>query len=199
MTQTENGWTLQNYLSRVLHHVSETAAPYESLLWPGVPWHPIPFTGNVLDARVLTVGVNPSASEFTSGRVPVKKDALGLEQHLVKYFTRGGHSWFETWSEALRSLGVSYSDGAAHLDLSPRATKSMSSFKDAEGTKLFTQMLEADICKFFELLTHCKSARALLLAGCLPKGKGYVNDFLISRCAAARLPARGPGRVTRRR
>jgi len=36
-------------------------------------------------------------------------------------------------------------NGAAHLDLSPRATKSMSSFKDAEGAKLFTQMLEADI------------------------------------------------------
>ncbi|SRR5258705_13856756 len=176
MTQTENGWTLQNYLSGVLHHVSESAAPYEPLFWPGVPWHPIPFSGDVLGARVLTVGINPSASEF-SGRVPVKKDALGLEQHLVKYFTRERHPWFETWSEALGSLGASYWEGAAHVDLSPRATKSMSSFKDAEGARLYTQMLEADVCKFFELLTHCRSARALLLAGCSPKG--YVNDFLI--------------------
>lgn len=179
MTRTENGWTLQNYLSDVLLHVSKTARPYEELFWPGVPWHPIPFSGDVLGARVLTVGINPSASEFTSRRVPVKKDALGLEQHLVKYFTRERHPWFETWSEALGSLGVSYRDGAAHVDLSPRATKSMSSFKDADGAKLFTEMLEADVCKFFELLKQCRSARALLLAGCLPKGKGYVNEFLI--------------------
>lgn len=199
MTQIQNGWTLQNYLGGVLHHISQTAAPYEPLFWPGVSWHPIPFSGNVLDARVLTVGINPSASEFISRRVPVETNALGLEQQLVSYFARESHSWFETWSEALRSLGVSYRDGAAHVDLSPRATKSMSSFKDAEGAKLYTQMLETDVCKFFELLTHCRSARALMLAGCTPKG--YVNEFLISVAPRhgfrleGQAETRGEGRV----
>jgi hypothetical protein len=176
-TQPQNGWTLQNYLRGVMLHVSETAAPYESLFWPGVPWHPIPFSGDVLGARVLTVGINPSASEFRSRSAPVENDSFALEQHLVKYFTREGHAWFDTWSKALGSLGMSYQNGAAHLDLSPRATRSMGSFKDPKGATLFTEMLETDVCKFFELLTHCRSARALLLAGCSPKR--YVSDFLM--------------------
>lgn len=130
-----------------------------------IPWHPIPFSGDVLCARVLTVGVNPSATEITTGRVSVQRDARGLEHHLVNYFRgRNRYEWFETWEEALTALGLSYREGAAHLDLSPRATKSMRNFADAEGANLFTEVLETDVYKLFELLTHCRSAQALLLA-----------------------------------
>lgn len=199
---TDNAWTLRDYLSDVLLYVKRTEAPYARLYCPDVPWHPIPFSGDVLGASVLTVGVNPSATEFKNGCGRVEIEASGLERHLLNYFKGGQtHRWFDTWSEALSSVGVSYRGGsAAHHDLSPRATMSMSSFKDKETVKLFTMMLEDDVCHFFELLKHCHSARALFLAGCA--GPLYMNKFLlrVGRRHGFRLEERtldqyGEGRV----
>ncbi len=175
---TFNTWTLRNYLSDVLLYVKRTEAPYARLYCPGVRWHPIPFSGDVLGARVLTVGVNPSASEFKNGCGRVEIEASGLERHLVNYFKGGQtHRWFDTWTEALSSVGVSYRGGsAAHLDLSPRATMSMSSFKDKESVTCFNKMLDDDVSHFFDLLKHSHSAQALFLAGCA--GRWYMNEFL---------------------
>lgn len=179
MTQTANSWTLRDYLTDVLLYIKRTEAPYAPLYCPGVRWHPIPFSGDVLRARVLTVGVNPSATEFKNGRGRVELEASGLEGQLLDYF-KGvqTHRWYQTWSEALSWAGVSYQGGsAAHLDLSPRATMSMRKLKNEGSATRFTMMLDGDVSHFFELLKHCHSARALFLAGCA--GPWYMNEFLM--------------------
>ena len=202
MTQAQDSWALRDYLSDVLLYIKRTEAPYARLYCPGIRWYPIPFFGDVLGARVLTVGVNPSATEFRNGYGRVELEASGLERHLVDYFKWGhAHRWFDTWSEALNSVGVSYEGGsAAHLDLSPRATMSMRHFKDEQRATLFTTMLDGDVSHFFELLNHCHSARALLLAGCA--GRLYMNRFLTRvgrhhgfRLEALSLDQYGEGRV----
>lgn len=165
---------------------------FNDLARPGVATHPIPFFGDIRRARVLTVGVNPSAEEFAvKRRWPASLTATELERRLVGYFVDAPappHDWFNTWSKALESLGVSYEDGAAHVDLSPRATISMGSANQAA----FSRMVEADAAWFFRLLPLCPAARVLLLAGCVTK-RWYMNEFLARVATASGFQLHGKG------
>ncbi|MCA1629928.1 MAG: hypothetical protein LC774_06260, partial [Acidobacteria bacterium] len=124
--------------------------------------------------------VNPSATEFTRRGWSTEIDTSTLYARLITYFLRQGessHSWFAPWSEALTSIGMSYENNVAHIDLSPRATRSMRDImRDLENRRLFMEMLESDATCFFELLPYCQAARVLLLAGCA--GSRYMNDLV---------------------
>ena len=76
-------------------------------------------------------------------------------------------------------LGVSYQDGAAHVDLSPRATLPMSRV----DTELFTKMIQEDIQWFFELVSQCGRADLLIVAGCLTKKPWYISKFIEDNAA----------------
>ncbi len=174
---------LQSYIQDVTVNVQTTQPQHNQLLRHRVKTHPIPFFGDVEHARVLTVGVNPSAHEFVKKRHwPEEMTITELTSRLQNYFLPGPvppHKWFSTWSQALVPLGVSYQSGAAHLDLSPRATASMSS--SSTDQEKFAEMIEQDAQWFFKLIPMCSEARLLIFAGCVTKW--YMNDFV--ECIAA--------------
>ena len=169
--------SIATYLTDVIANLEATAPKYASLMRSGVTTHPIPFFGNVEAAQVITIGVNPSAGEFVGRSWPSHLAPLDLAERLTRYFASSPtapHPWFKTWSEALGVLGVGYQSGAAHVDLSPRATAAMGG---VTNWKLFLDMIEADMRWFFQLLALCRSAKALLAAGCVTK-RWYINDFV---------------------
>jgi hypothetical protein len=166
---------IQNYLQDVINDMEASQPHYQKLLWDGVKTYPIPFFGDVKGARVLTVGVNPSTTEFVNRNWPQVLTASELNDRLQKYFLPGlvaQHGWFRAWSKALAQIGVSYQDGAAHLDLSPRATVSMRT----ADQKLFAEMVEQDAQWFFRLIPLCSEARLLIFSGCVTKW--YINKFM---------------------
>lgn len=95
-----------------------------------VDTHAIPFFGPIEGATVLTVGVNPSWMEFRNRNWPENLSAPELAERLRNYSSSDKalpHPWFSRWGEGLNLLGVKYGVSAAHLDLSPRATRAMAS------------------------------------------------------------------------
>lgn len=126
-----------------------TANPRDMHIVPGS--FPITHFGRLDNARVVTIGINPSVREFCDGRnppqllpegkkrvldrasigirdneIPAIDDALKVLASYNKYFEDGNpYSWFAAMQEwALDPIGVSYRAGqVAHLDLVQWATK----------------------------------------------------------------------------
>ena len=170
-------------LAELLAYVARTASEYAPLERNDRYTHPIPFCGDLASARILTIGVNPSAEEFAPDRdwpsLPMQARELGVR--LVQYFdSTTPHPWFEGWTTALGAAGVGESLHA-HLDLSPRATYSFSKFTlgpaaDATLKQLFLRMIESDLPYFSKFLNACESARFVLMAGGVTNI--YMDDFL---------------------
>ncbi|HEV2246172.1 MAG TPA: hypothetical protein VGW37_05925 [Terriglobia bacterium] len=177
----------QSKLARHAHAVQQYIASsqprYAALLDPASECHPIPCFGNPDSALAVTVGLNPSATEFTAARSwagPLTSSALA--DRCSGYFSRTAsnqsHPWFAPWSDGLASLGLSYEAcSAVHLDLSPRATRSVSSLRTAGDRSLFLTMVQSDLWVFFATLQLCQAAKLVLLAGSVT-GKYYLNEFL---------------------
>jgi hypothetical protein len=86
--------------------------------------HPVPFFGNLDSAKILTIALNPSTTEFKPWRKWPKPpiEANELARRLSSYFQSidpAPHPWFGDFQEALGIIGASYNINAAHLDLSP--------------------------------------------------------------------------------
>lgn len=109
-------------LERLIVHIQATEPTYASLMRPDRYTHPLPFFGDITNAKVITVGVNPSADEFADGRqwpcLPLNAPALA--HRLTRYFDtpETPHPWFEGWGRALRAIDAAYPQQAAHIDLS---------------------------------------------------------------------------------
>lgn len=164
----------------VQRYVALTAARYASLHQPGLVTHPIICFGDPTNARIITVGLNPSFGEFTEKRGwPTSLDHEKLSERCRGYFSGANqpHNWFDPWITGLRHAGLEYTSGAAvHIDLSPRATRFVSDFKLSEQT-LFREMVERDLWTFFGTLELCRAAEWLFIAGTVT-GKFYINEFL---------------------
>lgn len=171
---------LTTYVAKVAEDINATWPTFARFARPGVITYPIPFFGDIESAQVLTVGPNPSASEFVGRKWPVTMNPATLTERLISYFTNASvppYHWFDTWSESLACLGLSYRYGAAHVDLSPRATVAMGSPAAQADVKGFWQMIEMDAKWFFQILPLCRSVRALLIAGTVTK-RWWINDFI---------------------
>jgi len=98
--------------------------------------HPVPFFGDLENAEILTLGVNPSASEFVDyfsddRDWPDEMSAPQLSLRLVNYFRHWNpppYAWFTALETILRRNHCSYLFNTAHIDLSPRATRGMKEF-----------------------------------------------------------------------
>src|SRR5436190_1482029 len=97
-TLTEWSLNLNEEVEKTNHHYPRNRV----LGWP------IPFFGNALRARVLTVGVNPSGQEFNPDR---RWDRITnpeqWQTRLLNYFRIPDVEpwcWFETWSICLELL-----------------------------------------------------------------------------------------------
>jgi hypothetical protein len=180
---------LERYLQQVMDDMNATWPQYEELRPKDkdLLTQPIPFFGDIKNAKILTVGVNPSATEFKNLRWPVEVSLSYLMDRLIKYFVSEQtkpDDWFDTWIEALKHLEASYQAGsdhlAAHIDLSPRVTKSMGSADPYD----FLAMMKADIRWFFELLSIMSGYNApqlMLFSGTVTKC--YYMDMFIGRVA----------------
>jgi hypothetical protein len=183
MTEAE----LLKWLGIIAKQIRETAGKFPKNVVKGCP---IPFFGNVLGARVLTVGVNPSHTEFAPSRnwkEPLKRDSWC--QRLLRYFAWPGvppNAWFETLSVCLELLGLVYTAGdVAHIDISPRPTKPM--LDNATDKREFRQMVEHDVKWFFELLSRLQQVQLLLVAGPIPRANGkkeQLADFIRAHAGA---------------
>ena len=177
--------SLESYLQEVMDDMNKTWPKYKDLEAKKdkkpIQTHPIPFFGDIKNAKVLTVGVNPSATEFYIKRNwPDETTAADLRDRLINYFQHDAavsHQWFETWEKALVPLSVSYQNGdAAHIDLSPRATKSMGS----ADPYTFLTMMKADVRWFFELLLILSASNVpqlMLISGTVTKCY-YMDQFI---------------------
>ncbi len=168
-----------SYIESLLRYIANTNSIYSTLLKPDIPPIPIPYFGNIENAEILTVGVNPAVSEFKKNRNwPDNPGADHLESRLKNYFNLNSpppHNWFNTWEDALNLLGSSYYCGmAAHVDLSPRATINMGAIREID---LFIDLIKNDMQWFYRVLPLCKKARLMLIAGTVTK-KYYINEFL---------------------
>ena len=90
---------------------------------------PIPFFGNLDHARIVTVGLNPSSTEFAEWRGWDAKCNLDeLTSRLVNYFRLANvkfpppHAWFGEILEASYILRCPHAIAAVHVDLCPWAT-----------------------------------------------------------------------------
>jgi hypothetical protein len=138
--------------------------------------HPLPFFGSIDRAKVITLGLNPSAHEFLPTRNWSKGTEDWIAGQLVNYWNnvdRSPHSWFQPWSTVLSHLGIAYASSAAHTDLSPRATNS----RKAELMPLFLSMLRQDAPIWIEALSRASACRLVLAAGSATK-KYYLNEFV---------------------
>jgi hypothetical protein len=152
-----------------------------------VQHHPIPFFGNPINAEVVTIAVNPSSTEFApwrnwgSERLP----AGTLASRLVGYFRSTKpkpHPWFAEIEEALNVIGCSYTSNAVHLDLSPRATRSMRSFLRPGKRRDFLTMLKNDVKWLAQIFALIQKPKLVMLIGSViderdPRGVG-IGDFL---------------------
>ncbi len=93
--------------------------------------YPIPFFGDIRNAEVLTLALNPAWTEFRQGGCHERYwipglDACALTTRLLHYFDLPlppPHRWFEKYRAGLGLLRCSYETNVAHIDLNPFPTK----------------------------------------------------------------------------
>ena len=146
---------------------------------------PIFFFGDPENAAGATICLNPSATEFENRKWDLECIELSaLLERCRNYFNMPEHvprhQWFEKWEPFLEKIGVSYcaSPRVIHLDLSPRATLSVSSLQKSKQLQdLFLDLVENDLKYLFGQLRAYPSLKYLYLMGSVTK-KYYAIEFL---------------------
>lgn len=169
-------------LETALSIAESTSTRFQPLMPTNLKCHLVPFFGSFAGARVITIGLNPSSGEFASRRTwPLTLTPADHASRLANYWTSvnpGPHPWFQPWSTVLSELGVAYRSGeAAHIDLSPRATKAAGRFKTEPLKSLFLEMLQADAPIWVEALRRATRCSLLLATGSATNAY-YINEFI---------------------
>jgi hypothetical protein len=161
-------------VAELMEHVATSQSQFSRNEKTGVRTYPIPFFGDLTDAVVATVGLNPSATEFAATRWPNDLTAFELTARLINYFRGDPHPWFRRWEQALSLIGASYSNNAVHLDLSPRATVNAAGVADKVG---FDSMLRLDFPWMLRFIDHAPKLRLILMAGAATS-RFYMNEYV---------------------
>ena len=99
---------------RWLSEINKSNSKYEPLFVEGRTCPPIFFFGDPEGAVAATVGLNPSAGEFSKRRKwgPEYGELSRLLKRCRNYFENPGfvpaHPWFQVWEDFLGDIGVSY-------------------------------------------------------------------------------------------
>jgi len=171
---------LRSLLKRAEADVLGTDLHFRHLYDSDVLTRPIFCFGRVATARYITIGANPSADDFREGRWSTGD----LADESFSYFDRvKPHAYFGNWEAAIAPLrlGASYRNGyLAHLDVSPRATKSLGRINQLGDICItdFLTMARVDAGYLFEMLRIVwPQLRGLFVAGTITK-KLYLDEFL---------------------
>ncbi len=165
---------------------------YNDLFDPPVPTIPIPYFGDLLNARVITVGLNPSDGELSNGNWPESIGIQSLFERLTHYFCdprypppQSSKNWFKWWTQGLNEIDVSYSKGtAAHVDLCSWSTRPLSSYKKLSKLEIFKKrkefekLVKQSLPLFWRCLQMATSAKLVLMAGSVTNGD-YLNEFIL--------------------
>jgi hypothetical protein len=158
-TQSSPSSELIELVKQIIENVQATDGQYQELYRHGLSRYPLPFFGDLENAEIITVGVNPSSTEFGPWRSwPDGFNAAQVTGRLVDYFKISNpkpHPAFAHSEEALNVISCSYAWNAAHIDLSPRATLAA----NLENAALFFEMLEMDLIwipRLFALANNCR-------------------------------------------
>ncbi len=150
---------------------------FGDLFDPSLATIPIPFFGDLLNAKVVTIGVNPSDGEIRDNRWPQQIDVPTLYNRLIQYFNNPRvrpHSWFETWEQALREIGVSYKNGSVvHIDIFPWATRPISKLPTERCLTMATESLPS----FWQSMLSVSNLQLILMAGTITN-RYYLHEFL---------------------
>ena len=146
---------------------------YKPILRKGIPLHPVPFFGVVENARAITVGLNPSTTEFESW--PSVLTACELTKRLVDYFQLSKntpHYWFAELQWAFEALHCPYHFAAAHIDVTPWTTYSPTTLAAEDRNlplnqrllPLYNQLLDAGVQDHLpRVLKFCKDTVKLII------------------------------------
>lgn len=167
-----------------VNEITSTDRSYRGLFPDMRAFPPIFFFGNPENAVAATLGVNPSAQEFSASRSWHKSvTTKSLIERCKSYFDSPygvpPHPWFEPWEEFLKKTGLSYyeSPRAVHLDISPRATRAMGTLNSKEQIELFLSLGQNDLKYFVLQLSANPQITHLYAAGSITK-KYYIIEFL---------------------
>lgn len=154
---------LVSFVKQLQAQETTIRAKYGNILRPDIPLHPIPFFGVVANARVITIGLNPSSTEFEEvGRWPNTLTPCELTHRLVNYFRLPGitpHYWFTEPQRAMEFLHCPYYFAAAHVDVSPWSTYSPTHFARQRPQHLesYNELLAAGLKECFpQTLKFCR-------------------------------------------
>ncbi len=167
---------LTAYVAKIQREEAHIRTTYGQILRPGIPLHPIPFFGNLQSARIVTVGLNPSSSEFEKWRQwPETIGASDLALRLVTYFRRSypmPHPWFADMQEALSIVNCPYSLCAAHVDASPWTSYSPTTLNRRDTTgqlvETYNAMLHADVSHLSSVLSFSGHLKLVIVIGKRP-------------------------------
>lgn len=174
--------TLEKLIKGLVTKIDFVKSMYGALFYDYIPIIPIPFWGNITKAKIITVGINPSAEELKNNGWNSKMAEYDIYSKLIRYFEDSPHEWFETWEKALEEIGFSYKTGtAAHIDICPWATKSISTISQEGNMLAFERLLSRSLPVFYQVLKQCLNVEYIVLAGAATKSK-YLNEFLYDNC-----------------
>jgi len=169
-----------------LTELEESNPKYQDLFLGERSMPPIFFFGDPEEAKVATVGVNPSAKEFSLrrrwyGYIEINRLIERCKNYFKNPLGVPPHPWFTPWKNFLNEIGFSYTQHprAVHLDLSPRATRSMSSIqkKSKQLEALFRDLIKNDLGYFISQLKAYPEIKHLYAAGSITR-KYYLIEFL---------------------
>ncbi len=135
---------VQALVAEMQSEAAQVRKDYDAtILWPGTQLHPVPFFGNIEGARFVTIGLNPSSTEFDEWRgwpqSPMPVDAL--THRLVNYFRLAHnsypppHKWFSEIIEASYIIKCPHKIAYAHVDLCPWTSLSPTALGNLAGGK----------------------------------------------------------------
>ncbi len=152
--------------------------------------HPIPFFGPLGTARVLTVGLNPSTTEFEPWRCWQNTlTAEALAQRLYNYFGLGypkPHPWFAELDEGLRIINCQYGVGAAHIDASPWATFGPKHLRKFPPSLLsYKKLLGKEAPRLSDLVQFCSGLKLVIVLVADEEREHTISA--ISKCFRGRV------------
>ncbi len=141
------------------------ATRYSSLFSKGLNLHPVPFFGDLVNARALTLALNPAETEFQKHLWPKELAAPALTERLINYFDlddAAPHPWFDDCTRALSKLGVSYLSGSAHVDLLSYPTRFLKKLTEDERAA-FAKLVAESRTTLQRLLGMCKAPKLVIV------------------------------------
>ena len=170
--------SLYQLLSELNAEATKVRGAFDDLFDPNLDTIPVPFFGDVLNAKVITIGLNPSDGEIRGRGWHQPISPTTIYERLVHYFNNSqfpSHPWFNIWEQSLNEIGLSYFNGtSAHVDLCPWATRPMSNLPDQDR---FAFLVSQSLPWFWRCMQVVVNTRLILMAGAVTK-KYYLNEFL---------------------